>query len=332
MRKSRCWIRQLGWSSQVFLVVAARGTLAHGSLEPHQRSTTAYERILGSVEVRQKFKKLQNEKRFQELFWLEKDRGHSEAAKHLRIQVESDLHALLKQKNYRLEVLPHSSNVKTLIPEDDPDHQFIVKSFGDELGSKNEEAAFRVSELFGFDLIPYTISEKRGRDWYAFQVKMPNARQAKDVFKREKISEVYQKKTNALLLFDYLINNSDRHEKNWLISELGKEIAIDHDEHVFLSNGAFDKIAGKKNRLKANCDRSDLQSKTISREEILQSPHCFYPGEAIYSQLKKISDAEIRRALRPYFRGRLQLVDELIGRRNAYIQAYEAMSKKVKKP
>lgn len=96
----------------------------------------------------------------------------------------------------------------------------------DSLGPVNREVAvYKLDQLLGFNLTPMTIVR---------QLDLPDGRRATGslmyfVNHCKPGLETPRQKTDELRLFDAIIGNSDRHERNWLVRETGEIIAIDHN-------------------------------------------------------------------------------------------------------
>lgn len=100
-----------------------------------------------------------------------------------------------------------------------PDPEFWVYADGHGSFASDkyaEVAAFEISEMLGLDLVPLTVFREFKGSHGSLQVFVPE-----DKVRPSDLS------LNEMYLFDFLINNLDRHRGNWLQSE-GRVVAIDH--------------------------------------------------------------------------------------------------------
>lgn len=88
----------------------------------------------------------------------------------------------------------------------------------------SEIAAYKVDKIFNFDLVPITVQRKIGNEKGSVQLFVSEAKMASEV----KSAIIIKENRAKLEILDYLILNSDRHKDNYLISQHGKIIAIDH--------------------------------------------------------------------------------------------------------
>ena len=94
-------------------------------------------------------------------------------------------------------------------------------------GHKREVLAYELSELWGFHLVPATVErEIRGKNGSLQHfIKAPTWRQYEFQKQKTKLLEIQLAKQD---LFDYLIANDDRHFENFLVTENGRLVSIDH--------------------------------------------------------------------------------------------------------
>ena len=107
-----------------------------------------------------------------------------------------------------------------------------------------ERAAYLVNLFLGFDFVPPTVLRRIGEKYGSVQQFIENGKVASMVQKEDIPKEELLK----LNIFDYIINNGDRHKKNYLIRD-GKIVAIDHGV-------AFSYYSGLSDHSKANWSRT----------------------------------------------------------------------------
>ncbi|MEO7163381.1 MAG: hypothetical protein ABI041_10720 [Bdellovibrionia bacterium] len=245
-----------------------------------------------------------NEFRIQELIWLERSHGmFSLAEKRLE-----DLEHILRTEDYSLETDFLDSSRKTALAtfKQHPNVSAVVKAAK---YNKNEVAAYRIDQLFGFDLVPVTIlRQAKDGSLASFQFYLQAKYHAKDLGKG------YQAKSKRLKFFDFLINNTDRHLRNWMYTSEGKEVAIDHDHLSFVDRGLFRRKAEKELKYPG-------QEKMFPKKYVLRNPSEFFPGDKVYSALKSTSDRQIREVLKDVLSR--DKVRALIERKNLYLKAVE---------
>ena len=87
-----------------------------------------------------------------------------------------------------------------------------------------EVLAYELDRKFGFNLVPPTV--ERSIDGKIGSVQLfKDSTSSKDSFKNNPVTQIEIKKQS---LFDFLINNKDREEENFLISSEGRVISIDN--------------------------------------------------------------------------------------------------------
>ena len=88
---------------------------------------------------------------------------------------------------------------------------------------ESEVAAYQVDRLYGFSMTPITISREAENGFLSMQLFYKDAAQAR-------LGQVKALETDLqkMKIFDYLIDNFDRRDTNYLINKYGRVIAIDH--------------------------------------------------------------------------------------------------------
>ncbi len=92
---------------------------------------------------------------------------------------------------------------------------------------RRERASYVVDKFLGFDLVPPTIIKKINGEIGSVQAFIPDADVGSMVSKEKKEENVIKEQLKSLWVFDLLVYNSDRHNKNWMISG-ERIIAIDN--------------------------------------------------------------------------------------------------------
>ncbi len=88
---------------------------------------------------------------------------------------------------------------------------------------ESEIAAYRISKLLSFDIVPLTSKRVVDRKEGSLQLYTAGMKTAKN-FTGEVNAIDYKK----MSIFDFLIGNKDRHHENYLVSTEGRIVAIDH--------------------------------------------------------------------------------------------------------
>lgn len=88
----------------------------------------------------------------------------------------------------------------------------------------NEVGAYHVDKVFGFNMVPLTVTKKIGDDFASVQLFVRDAKMAGQV----EFSSIVKEELGKLDTLDFLLQNTDRQGGNFLVSKEGKVIAIDH--------------------------------------------------------------------------------------------------------
>ncbi len=164
---------------------------------------------------------------------------------------------------------------------------FKAKSRHPSSNYKSEVAAYKVDQIFGFNLVPMTVVRKIGRYKGSFQYFIKEAQEVSDDFK----------KNGTLRAFDYIINNKDRNSHNVLIKD-GRQIGIDHGLSIRKYNylGNFLKFCdGVKGTF--HVKRDPVRS---PRYHPRKNPELFCPRSDILKRMKVITKETIDNDLKDY--------------------------------
>jgi hypothetical protein len=154
----------------------------------------------------------------QDAIWKLKESGQGQAAAGLAGQVEYALrHATVRSKRVLNEgltisyILEFSNGMKGVFKP----HVGMHSNAGSEVG------AFRFDRLLGFDLVPVTTVREVDGEVGSLQLFMPHAVNAEQTS--------IPRPSARMDLFDYLIQNIDRHLANFMVQPWnGRLVAIDH--------------------------------------------------------------------------------------------------------
>jgi hypothetical protein len=91
--------------------------------------------------------------------------------------------------------------------------------------SANEVAAYKIDRLLNLRMTPYSIERKL----IVPRKKKPVNGSLVYFIKDSKLGGSKRRIPEDMKFFDYLINNDDRHENNWLIRDTSEVVAIDHN-------------------------------------------------------------------------------------------------------
>lgn len=91
---------------------------------------------------------------------------------------------------------------------------------------KRERAAYLVSRILDFDLVPPTVIREVNGEIGSAQEFIPDAKFYSDYFHEG--PKILKSELKKLSVFDYIIWNSDRHDQNFLITSNEKVHAIDN--------------------------------------------------------------------------------------------------------
>jgi hypothetical protein len=160
-----------------------------------------------------------------------------------------------------------------------------------------EVAAFKIDRLYDLNLVPVTIARNDANAHLSMQLFYKGAKDAR-LYGIQNVSKSDLKK---MQIFDYLIQNFDRKESNYLVTEEGRLVAIDHG--VSMHNARSNRYSPKAPELK------DLDMDFFKTAD----------GSKFLAKLKQVPDQEIESALH-------KLCDEstlqkLIARKNLLLRA-----------
>jgi hypothetical protein len=152
---------------------------------------------------------------------------------------------------------------------------------------KTEIAAYRLSKTLGLDMVPPTVEREREGDkgacqlwvnyWKNFEDIINEKLQAKGVQYVYFIRKLYLQRA-----FDNLVNNIDRHRRNYLITEDWRMILIDHGR-------AF--MTDKKYNQKLIYDEKNKENPTFIMDQL---------PRAFVEKLKSLDAASIKSAVGEY--------------------------------
>ena len=175
---------------------------------------------------------------------------------------------------------------------------------------KSEIAAYRVSKLFGFDLVPITIEKKVNKQKGSLQYFVTNTESAQSI--------LGYIKSNELNIFDYIIRNKDRNIDNILI--LGnKDVAIDHGLSFRKYNilGHFLNTADTiKSHLNYNTD--PVRALTLHPTKY---PNLFISKKNIMDKIKNITYKELEKPLKDLLKSsNIKMVYKKIQKLKSYLK------------
>ena len=84
-----------------------------------------------------------------------------------------------------------------------------------------KRSSYLLDRELGFNLVPLTVQRLYEGNIASVQLRVLDLEKSSDTLPDE------------IKLFDFLINNRDRHSGNWLKTLGGRNIAIDHDSETF---------------------------------------------------------------------------------------------------
>lgn len=165
---------------------------------------------------------------------------------------------------------------------------------------ETELAAYEIDKIYGFDFTPLTFMRELDEVDASIQFFYHDA-------VPKMISKVWPTKseTTKLKIFDYLLNNFDRREPNYLVTPKGKIIAIDHG--VSLHN--------------ARSFQGAVPPPII--EELDLSFFQTTEGKRILVRLRTVSDNELAGMLKKLTTEKE--LNALIGRKNALLRAIDGL-------
>lgn len=100
---------------------------------------------------------------------------------------------------------------------------------------QGERAVYLVNKFLGFDIVPTTVIRTIEGEEGSLQRFIPDAKTGLEVSRKQVPTEELVK----MVLFDFLINNTDRHEGNFLVK--GKRIFAHDNESSFSIGHIYDR-------------------------------------------------------------------------------------------
>jgi hypothetical protein len=152
---------------------------------------------------------------------------------------------------------------------------------------KTEIAAYRLSKYLGLDMVPPTVEKEREGDKGSCQLWVKYWKNFEDIIKEKLQPQGIQytyfiRKLCLQRAFDNLINNIDRHRRNYLITEDWRMILIDHSR-TFMTD--------KKYNEKLFYDEKNKESKNFIMDQL---------PRAFVEKLKSLDAAAIKSAVGEY--------------------------------
>jgi len=152
---------------------------------------------------------------------------------------------------------------------------------------KTEIAAYRLSKLLGLDMVPPTVEREREGDKGACQVWVKYWKNFEQIINEKLQAKGIQyvyfiRKLCLQRAFDNLVNNIDRHRRNYLITEDWRMILIDHSR-------AF--MTDKKYNEKLIYDENNKESKNFIMDQL---------PRAFVEKLRSLDAASIKAAVGEY--------------------------------
>lgn len=101
---------------------------------------------------------------------------------------------------------------------------------GQSLGKsyQKERAAYLVDLFLGFDLVPATVIRNIEGKMGSLQKFIPESRTGQEITFEEAAALQESPEYIIMDIFDYIIGNSDRHDRNYVVDKDNKLWAIDH--------------------------------------------------------------------------------------------------------
>lgn len=126
---------------------------------------------------------------------------------------------------------------------------------------KRERAAFVVDSFLGFDIVPPTVIRSIEDEVGSLQKFIPNYRSGEEIPREEKSpsNEAFMMQAEKVWIFDVIINNTDRHEGNYIFDEEGRLWAIDHGCSFGIERFR------EEPRILSNLDEIEFHSETVQK-------------------------------------------------------------------
>jgi hypothetical protein len=152
---------------------------------------------------------------------------------------------------------------------------------------KTEIAAYRLSKYLGLDMVPPTVEKEREGDKGACQLWVKYWKNFEEIINEKLQAKGIQyvyfiRKLSLQRAFDNLVNNIDRHRRNYLITEDWRMILIDHSR-------AF--MTDKKYNEKLIYDEKHKENKNFIMDQL---------PRAFVEKLKSLDAASIKSAVGEY--------------------------------
>jgi hypothetical protein len=152
---------------------------------------------------------------------------------------------------------------------------------------KTEIAAYRLSKLLGLDMVPPTVEKERHGDRGSCQLGVKYWKNFEDIIKDKLQPKGVQyiyflRKLCLQRAWDNLINNIDRHRRNYLITEDWRMILIDHSRTFMTDKNLNEKLI---------YDEKNKESKNFIMDQL---------PRAFVEKLRALDAASIRAAVGEY--------------------------------
>lgn len=259
----------------------------------HEKNRASVEKVLADHPV---VRELLNRGRFQEAAWKAENNRQVQLHKLLEKYLETSLlTGISKAKFNRIRQGATSEVFIAALPgglygiwkPDPKSWEYVDRDYSWLANPKAEIAAYEIDRALGLGMVPVTV-----------EAKFQGIKGSLQVFVEKTEGHDYSSE-KKMQLFDYLINNWDRHEFNRLSYD-GRVVAIDH--------GLAFQPSGK--------ERGYNPPESIDRLPIDEDTRPFF-----VLLKNRLSDGEIQRVLSPYFSA--EIVNQVKKRRLKLIEEFE---------